>query len=649
MAEFADQVGYSHYYLPNLFHEEMRKAIRNAVFLAFTGEFAQALELLGNIENTASPELAATFFAGPVYPALLVKLSEGMGDQQTATEMATEVSARGGNLIWAFNDLAVLLAEHGSHQDAFQLFQQLHDRAPDNLTIVVNMMALSVALDDGPALTELSSKLLRLIAGFDEMVREGSKPGGGPYRRLSGSILSNLVGSMMRQERVSLLDETGGGHLSAAFKEILATIDALPDLDRDVYLTGILHASRWDKDALRSLLGDEAASQPLQAAKVLLAGLAFENCEVEAEQRFLDLAEKDEGTLVPLALALLAGEAGDLDREQSLITTLLERQPGESRTWFHLGSNRFRAGDFEAANAAASEGVARSSDVCRELTAAAQHEARHLRRAVEESIAERWPEIDPYADVTWALNYWEKYLFDFQHLTYRQDSTPFLKETYLRTITSMVEKDPQIGMVFNFGAFCGISDYELACRFPDIEVVGFDRDANAIGESSKRFVAPNLRFFCGDFGECLKQLPSKGKSVLVHIRTCTTLYPEGVRQVYQTASQFGFDYIVGIEATGFSFQVGSWPDFLDPDQQPVVPLGVMVDHNYRQLTAEAGYGFYEQQLMLYPFLAPPTVNPEAQTPRRFIASKQGMLGIFDGAYSNMSQDITLKLEVLGFP
>ncbi len=94
-----------------------------------------------------------------------------------------------------------------------------------------------------------------------------------------------------------------------------------------------------------------------------------------------------------------------------------------------------------------------------------------------------------------------------------------------------------------------------------------------------------------------------------------------MRRVYDAAAAAGIDFILGIETTGFSFQTVSWPDFSNPDQEPVVPLGGMVDHNYPTLPAGAGYTEFEQDLLLYPYLTPAIVNPVSQTPRRFISSK----------------------------
>jgi tetratricopeptide (TPR) repeat protein len=622
MAEFADRASFSNYFLPDLFDEEVRKAVQKAVSIGFKGQFIEAMDLLDGLEKTASPDQVAVFIEGPVYPALLFKLAQQAGDPQTAEQMRDIVRARGGNLVWCFNDLAVLLAERGDFAMAADTLAALHRDAPDDLTVLANLLSVSVVTGMAAQTAETAKAFAARSDGLAEMVAKGTDPKFGPYRRLSGSIISNVTGAFVRYGRQKATDDAISKTLENVFDAILGILDGLPDPDRDTYLAGVLEAVRWDKAAIVAMIEDGRLA-PSRTVALLRAALAFQCVEPDAEARFREIAPDDKGRIALYGLALLAGEAGRLEEERRLIEQLLERDPTHSRPWFYLGSNRFRAGDLPAANAAAAKAIERSSGPSNEMIAIAKAQSQYLRKAIVEGIPERWPEIDPYADVEWALNYWEKYLFDFEHLSYRQDNTTFLNKTYIETIGEMLERDPAISTVFNFGAFCGKPDYDLARLHPGLTVIGFDRDKQAIAESGRRFVAPNLKFLAGDLADALGEIPAQGRSVMVHIRTCTTLYPEGVRRVYAAAAKAGIDYILGIETTGFSYQTVSWPDFSDPDQEPVVPLGVMVDHHYPNLLAEAGYTDFQQDLLLYPYLMPATVNPEAQTPRRFIASGEG--------------------------
>ena len=621
MAEFADRASFSNYFLPDLFDEEVRKSVQKAVSLGFQGRVVEAIDLLDGLEKIASPDQVAVFLNGPVYPALLYKLAQNAGDAQTADEMLQITRSRGGNLVWCFNDLAVLLAERGEFQAAADTLAALHRDAPDNPTILANLLAAAIMLGDDARTGSAAAGLASQIHGLAEMVAKGSDPQFGPYRRLSGSIIANLTGSVVRYGRRDNRDETVRMTMARVFDAVLSIVDTLADLDRDTYLAGVLEAIRWDKEAVVGMI-DGGALGASRTVALLRAALAFQCVEADAEARLTEIAAQDGGRIALYGLALLAGEVGRLDEERALIDRLIERDPTQSRIWFYLGSNRFRAGDFDAANAAAAKAIELSPGPSNELIAIARAQSLYLKKAVAERIPERWPEIDPYADVEWALNYWEKYLFDFEHLSYRQDNTTFLNKTYIETIGQMLARDPAITTVFNFGAFCGKPDFDLARLHPGLTVIGFDRDKQAIAESARRFVAPNLKFLAGDLADALSEVPEGGRSVMVHIRTCTTLFPEGVRRVYAAAAKAGIDYILGIETTGFSFQTVSWPDFSDPAQEPVVPLGVMVDHNYPTLLKEAGYTRFDQDLLLYPYLTPATVNPEAQTPRRFIASRE---------------------------
>lgn len=621
MAEFADKATFSNYFLPELFDEEVRKAVQKAVSLGFQGDFVAAMDVLDRLQETASPDQVAVFINGPVYPALLNKLAQHAGDQQTAGEMLQIAQSRGGNPIWCYNDLAVLLAERGEFEAAAGTLAALHRDASDNLTVLANLLAASILLGDDAAIAAAAKALAGQMNGLGEMVAKGSDPKFGPYRRLSGSIIANLTGSLVRYERRDVTDDAVSAAFERVFDGILTIIDGLPDLDRDTYLAGVLEAMRWDKETVVYLI-DRGGLTATRTVALLRAGLAFQCCHADAGSRLSGIAATDGGRIALYGLALLAGEAGRLEEEKALIERLLERDPKQSRVWFYLGANRYRAGDLDAANAAARKAIELSPGPSNEMISIARAQSRYLGKAIAENIPERWPEIDPYADVEWALNYWEKYLFDFEHLSYRQDNTTFLNKTYIETIGEMLERDPSITTVFNFGAFCGKPDYDLARLHPDLTVIGFDRDKQAIAESGRRFIAPKLTFLAGDLASALGSIPREGRSVMVHIRTCTTLYPEGVRRVYAAAAKAGVDYILGIETTGFSFQTVSWPDFSDPDQEPVVPLGVMVDHHYPNLLKEAGYTSFDQDLLLYPYLVPPILNPESQMPRRFIASRR---------------------------
>ena len=81
-------------------------------------------------------------------------------------------------------------------------------------------------------------------------------------------------------------------------------------------------------------------------------------------------------------------------------------------------------------------------------------------------------------------------------------------------------------------------------------------------------------------------------------------------------------YILGIENTGYSFQLKGFPDFNDPDRPPVVPLGVMVDHNYPSLLAEAGYEMVSSERLVYPIIAPIRDNQEMIVPMCYVARRR---------------------------
>ena len=99
------------------------------------------------------------------------------------------------------------------------------------------------------------------------------------------------------------------------------------------------------------------------------------------------------------------------------------------------------------------------------------------------------------------------------------------------------------------------------------------------------------------------------------------LYPAGVRKLFEQCREGGVAYILGIENTGYSFQLKGFPDFNNPDRPAVVPLGVMVDHNYPSLLTDAGYEIVSLDRLVYPIIAPLRVNQEMFVPMCYVARR----------------------------
>jgi hypothetical protein len=245
-----------------------------------------------------------------------------------------------------------------------------------------------------------------------------------------------------------------------------------------------------------------------------------------------------------------------------------------------------------------------------------------LEQGIAEGLEERPLEVDPYADKDWVGEYWDYYHFEFKNFTSRQCHSVFLNRLYMDSVADILRESTDIRCLINFGSFCGYFDHQVALRFPDLKVIGFDRDTDAIKRNREQFVAHNLEFRSDDLDDVLGQACDLGAVAVAHIRTCTLLYPAGVRALYGACQRAGVAVILGIESTGYSWQIDRFPDPNDAERPPVVMFGVMVDHNYRQLLGETGYRMRQQDFFLYPLLSVVRSLQEQLIPMCFVAERR---------------------------
>lgn len=149
----------------------------------------------------------------------------------------------------------------------------------------------------------------------------------------------------------------------------------------------------------------------------------------------------------------------------------------------------------------------------------------------------------------------------------------------------------KISGIINIGTFCGIPDFNLASLYDDAHIVGYDRNSQSVAMNREKFIRSNLRFASGDLRVCLSELRSAangGALALIHVRTCTEMTSEAVRQVYSIAYDSGVEWILGAE------YLGGDPSRKSCYDQNVTsgmrPLTIQtVNHNYERLLSGAGY------------------------------------------------------------
>lgn len=592
-------------------------------FEGATDRVARGLERL---ERFAGVPQVAALDSAPAFQFLRFLVLGRLNRAQESQQAIAACVRLGGVPHKCANDLAVLIAESGETVQA-QRFLATHTASQsDEPGIQVNLLALAVTNGDGAGIESAGRRLLNRRQDVLAMVRRSEATGfhrGAP----AYEFLTTFVTAVLRQVRD--VDWDGLGPAASArdlvllLDEMVAGLDAMPAIRRDMYLLAVLAVSRVDAATLGRALAWRVrqGGAHSRARAVLAAAIAFTLDDAACERDIAELARTDDGALPLMALAMGHGQRGEIAEEHACIERLIGRFPGLPRFLFMAANNRFRAGERESADALAHAAVAAYAEgVADGLRADARSGADALAAAIAAGLHERAESVDPYAAKDWVRAYWDQYHFEFARFTPRQDFSAFLNHLYVATAGRLLAERPRLRSVLNLGSFCGYFDHLLATRNPDARVIGYDREDLAIDLNRRHFAAPNLEFRAGHLDGVLAEATRHGPTLLVHVRTCTLMYPAGVEATYEKCRAAGVEAILGIESTGYSWQLDGFPDPFDGARPPVVPLGVMVDHNYRRLLADGGYRMIEQSLYAYPVVFELRPMQEQFVPMCFVAA-----------------------------
>lgn len=190
---------------------------------------------------------------------------------------------------------------------------------------------------------------------------------------------------------------------------------------------------------------------------------------------------------------------------------------------------------------------------------------------------------DSYSEVLWWI-----YYNIFTGRTRYQDSDCQSAEEYIGLLSNLLRFDLGIDCVIDFGVFCGYIIRRVASKFPNVSLLGIDRNPVLRDLNEKYLALSNLRYFAGDIIESLPELVSgSSRSVLFHSRTATLVFPEFLRTLYRECYEQGVEYIafsepIGISHTNIQFPVLS-------GGRSVVMRDQMFIHDYDTILKEAGY------------------------------------------------------------
>lgn len=380
-------------------------------------------------------------------------------------------------------------------------------------------------------------------------------------------------------------------------------MEALIDgLARDVEAAGIL----LDQVGVRDNMPD---SQSLVG--LLLAASQFRG-DLDRAHRFAGvLAEfQDLNSFSFRLLARFALLDGAYDRAEEICRAAI-RQFGEGLFLLcQLAVSLFCQGRY----AEGRQAMARSVNIIENLKKVVDRrdEIRTWSGQLEHAIVNRTVDGGDMANIGASIRYTRPDQVKKFYAAHRQECT---EENAYRTVSGHtnhvmfgeVEKllaaNPNLRKVINYGTLCGVREFELSERYPDVVWAGYDISELATEWNREAYQRDNL-LFESDFGSLLTELSGlPGDALLVHCRTLDIMLPEAVKHVYRACQEAGVKRIMTAEYFCRSMPTLLYPDFEANPVETVHWDGILVMHNYARLFPEIGYEITHTEFRPVPLLA----------------------------------------------
>ena len=157
-----------------------------------------------------------------------------------------------------------------------------------------------------------------------------------------------------------------------------------------------------------------------------------------------------------------------------------------------------------------------------------------------------------------------------------------------KMLGKLLQEDDQIKNVLNFGVCYPHVDSILAKTFPQIGFHGIDLSecCKAVNESLFGEI-DNLHFYAGNIFDLLNEDGFKG-GVLFHSRIMLLFPRSFVEELFKTARDAGFKYLIGFEQFGFSTETLEPYEFSEKDRESVYWRDRMAIHNYPGIVTKLG-------------------------------------------------------------
>ena len=198
-----------------------------------------------------------------------------------------------------------------------------------------------------------------------------------------------------------------------------------------------------------------------------------------------------------------------------------------------------------------------------------------------------------YDDLKAAMSYANEIAKDFSEKT--PTESYLLYQEQIKLLRELIVKTKP-KKFFNFGVCYAYIDSILAAEFPDIEFIGIDLSPYNKAFNDVEFKhLPNLTIVAGDAISFISK-SDFSNSILFHSRTMFVLPKDFILQLYLVAYKANFQFIVGFEQNGLSYETFE-PYIFDLEDKPSVWWrDFMFIHNYLGIATQCGFRIMDSKL-----------------------------------------------------
>jgi tetratricopeptide (TPR) repeat protein len=332
----------------------------------------------------------------------------------------------------------------------------------------------------------------------------------------------------------------------------------------------------------------------------------------KAYQCFVELQKLEPSDLIYLHMARCLMHTGTSEEVFAMLQEGCTKYPQSPFLLMSLASAYFRAGKTSQAN----ETLRRIDAGILKNIQEKSHNLSILQNEVNEALTSKTIVrpvenlgFQKYAEGT-VQDYWEDLFFHFTAKTRFQHGWSDLCYITEKKLSDFIDKYKDVKTVLNFGVFCAVPDYNLSRKYPSLNFIGVDREQDTKDLNDAAFHAPNVSFHAIDMIDIIyedrnevknfiKKEITKGEMMIFHARTTTLIYPEAVKQFYNSCAKLGVKYIALYENMSLSRTHMQYFDFDELPADAIPYYSIMMIHNYKKYLEDAGYEIVEKEVWGY--------------------------------------------------